>query len=719
MAKKNVDHGLKMSGRIMLLVMMFVFILFFIATGVRFATIAHTGSVDGHDLLLVAINHQLGTGQIASRRGSILDRGGNVIVSQHPSYTMFANFHPDWGTTVDDVNLTASGLAQFIDMDISEILTILSTREIVDAQGQTSPIWQARFGNAGLRLNFGTKNRIQSLNLPGIYFLDDLTRFYQHGAFASHTIGYTIFGEQGEIIGVMGIEGFFNEELTGIDGSFQQQHDRFGIMQPGGVRHYITRPEDGFEIRLTLCEQIQIFLETALDEVANEVNVNNMTAVVMDAKTGEILATGSRPTFDPNQRDPEIYSNALIYPIEPGSTMKIFTYAAAINEGRYDGHRTFYSGERFVYDVRIPDHWAIPSAVRTFNEGFYVSTNTSIVDLLNESISLARFTEYLSAFGFGETTGLPLQNEHAGILRTSSPVDIFMSGFGQAIAVTPVQMLQAMTAMMGDGEMVRPQLIAEIYDPNTNTVIYEFEREIVGTPITAETARQMRELMRGVVESEVGTGRINYVLNVPSGGKTGTAQVPAPFGGYLQNVHIYSYIGFAPLDDPEIIMFVAIEKETIPPASGHPFVGRIYQFVMNNTLSYLGLTHEVAVDFEGIATQFERTTTPRIFNLPREAAVAQIEAAGLIPVVIGDRQEVFSQFPVAESSIVVGERVFIKTDVEDTLPDFTGWTRAQITQYANLLGLDITINGHGHGYRQTMRAGRIVRVGDALTVTLE
>ena len=717
MDHKNSNRGLKPTGRVMMLIMLTLFLILFAITGVSFAMIAHTGIVHDQDLLAMALEYQLGTRIVQSRRGTFLDRDGGVIATQHPSHTMYANFYPSWGSVVEDVDYTAQRLAEVIEMDLDEITWILS-------QENTR---QARFGDAGQRLSFTQKSIIEELELPGIYFVDDLTRFYPKGEFASHTIGYTIFGEDiigrpSQLEGAMGLERFYDDILTGTNGKFQFPQDQFGFRQPGEERRYITYPLDGHDITLTIDSTIQVFLETAMDDITEQADPDSIVAVVMNARTGEILAAGSRPTFNPNTRNPESYQNAIIYPFEPGSTLKVITYAAAINEGDYRGDQTFLSGGRTLSgNTSVQDHPLIPRMEMTFDEGFFRSTNTSVIDLLRGPLTHAQFVDYLAVFGFGEITGFPSHDEHAGSLPDIdiSVVHGYTAGFGQGIDITPLQLIQATTAFLNGGEMIRPQLIAEIYDPNTNTITQQFEREVVGTPITAETAQQMRELMIGVVENPVGTGHVNYRLNVPSGGKTGTAQIPGPEGGYLEGAHIYSYIGFAPAEDPEIIMFVAIENPTTDRTSGHPYAGQIYRFVMDNTLSYLGLTQPQTTE-EGVPLpEIERVEAPRLLNLSTADAIASVEALGLIPVVIGNRDVVFEQSPTSGTMVVVGERVFIKTDIEDNLPNFTGWTRAQIHQYGRLLGLDIAINGHGLGARQTIRAGRLVRQGDSLSVTLE
>ena len=712
MGQKRLNRGLRPIGRVMMLIILTLFLILFVITGVSFGMIAHTGMVGEQDLLEHARNTQLEEGTVQSRRGTVTDNNGNIISTQHPSYLLYANMHPDWGSVVEDIEYTANRLSEVIDLTPERIVELLSQE-----------LWNIEFGFAGQHLSFIEYNKILEMELPGIRFRDRLTRFYPQGVFASHTIGYTKFGEDGELIGAMGLEEYFNDILTGRDGHFVFQRDLFNFRQPGTERIYNIEPLDGYDIRLTIQSTIQEFLESAMNEVVEQAEPENIVAVVMNARTGAILAAGSRPTFDPNTRNPESYANAIMDPFEPGSTLKIFTYAAAINEGNYDGDQVFMSGRRQVHDIVVTDfvqHWG----EMTFDEAFYRSSNTAIVDMFREWLSFSRWVDYLDSFGFGRATGLQLPREHPGVIPTIgiSPVDLYVTGFGQGpIMTTPVQILQATTSILNDGEMVRPQLVEEIYDSNTNTVIQQFEREVVGNPITAETARQMRELMVGVVESDIGTGNINYVLEVPSGGKTGTAQVPNPeTGRYFDDVHIYNYVGFAPADDPEIVMFVAVKNPTITEfTSGHPYAGQIYRFVMNNTLSYLGLVGTQVMVEDTVLPQFERTETPNVLNLSTEDAVAKALESGLTPIVIGDRANVFRQSPIPNSSIIVGDKIFIQTDVEDTLPNFRGWNRTQINQYIMLLELNVTINGQGLGARQTVRAGRNVGKGDSLSVTLE
>ena len=717
MHNKSANRGLRNTGRYMVVICLGIFSCLMLIIAFAFVRMAHTGFSGDHDLLSIALQTQLRINDVTARRGRIIDANGELLASQHPSYTMYANFNPNWGTVVEDKIHTARMLSEVINSDFDTILVNLSTGA-----------YQPRFGNAGLRLSFMERRKIEELELPGIYFDQELTRFYPQGVFASHTIGYTKFGaentaQHGRLIGAMGLEAYFNDILTGRNGRYQFRSDGRGFVQPDHERIYIVEPLDGYDIRLPIQSRIQFFLEEAMDRVVEKAAPESIVAVVMNPTTGEILAAGSRPTFDPNHRNPEFYANAIYYPFDPGSTFKIFTYAAAINEGNYVGSQLFRTGSRLIPGGPIFDHSGINrNTYLTFDDGFFRSSNTSVIDLLRDSIGYERFMDYLDDFGFGKITDFPSIEEHSGTLPNFGPnislAYLYTATYGQGITVTPLQMLQATSAMLNNGEMVRPQIIADIYNPNTNEYTHQFKREVVGNPITPETARQMRTLMEGVVHNEFGTAHVNYMLNVRSGGKTGTSQIPGGPYGFLVGQHIYSYIGFAPADAPELIMFVSVRNPTISYANGHVYSGYIYRSVMNNTLSYLGLTHNNNVNND-VFLHFETIPTPRLFNLTIDDAVEMAKSLDLIPVVIGTGPSVFNQAPVHNSSIIIGDKIFLQTDIEDFIPDFRGWSRAQINQYQQLLGIEIEIIGHGVGVSQSLRPGRIIRAGDSISVTLQ
>ena len=710
---KRKSQGINRTGRTTLLIITIVFFILFAATAGSFAAIAISGTSRGVNLYELALQHYLDTGRIQGRRGTISDRNGNPIATQMPSYTLFANLNPNHGSIVEDIEYTAERLSEVIDLNAEQIAAFLSPEEGVS---------QVEFGPAGRRLLFTEREQINALELPGLNFREEPIRFYPNGVFASHSIGYAVTTPEG-IVGHMGIEADFNQKLSGTDGVYHFLRDRYGFIQPNQQRMYIQEPLDGFDVTLTIDSGIQIFLESAIEDVLSDANINNVVAVVMDVRTGAILAAASRPTFDPNVREIEDFQNAIMTSFEPGSTFKTFTYAAAIEEGRYVGNQTFRSGRRNVYGITINDFDPDPRTL-TFDQGFYISANSATIDILRYWVDHVTWMGYLEAFGFGSTTDFQLSGEGAGLLpSTDSPVNLYMSSFGQGISVTPLQLLQATSAITNDGAMVRPHIVSEIYDPNTREIIYQAEPVVTGNPISPETARQMRDLMAGVVEDqEIGTGRRHYVLeDVRSGGKTGTAQVAdVDGGGYLPGVYVYNYIGFAPLEDPEIMMFIAIEMEGGRYQTGHPYAGEIYRFVMNNSLRYLGLIPGSQAEPNATLPQFERVAVPNLANLSIADALAYIEAAGLTPVVIGNGERVFRQSPFPESYALVDGKVFIQTEMEDRLPDFTGWNRSEVNQYEFLMEISIEFQGDGGiAVDQSIAPGERVRPGATLVITLE
>ena len=470
----------------------------------------------------------------------------------------------------------------------------------------------------------------------------------------------------------------------------------------------------GYDFYLTLDSTIQTFLEEAMNKVWEQANPESLVAVVANPKTGEIVAMGSRSSFDPNIRDIENYNNPVVSePFEPGSTMKIYTYAAAINEGKYSGSQFYESGSRLVNGSTIRDYNTTWGTI-TYDEGFYRSSNTAIIDMLTNWISPDKYIEYLEAFGFGSQVGLPLPSESAGTLPTDWDLTQKMTaGFGQGILTTPIQHIQAISAILNGGQIIKPQLISQVYDSNTEEMIYEFKAELGETPITAQTAEQVKQLMVGVTSNKTGSGRLAYSLNgFTSGGKTGTAQIADGANGYLANEYLYSYIGFAPAEDPELVMYVAMKR---PETGGHDQLGQIYRFVMQNSLVYLGAEKTPVVD---IADVYQNTEVPQIINESVEEAVLKIEEAGLTPIIIGDGTQIFAQSPKAMSSVSLGSKVFIQTSKTYALPNFTGWTKDEVVQFAMLTGLQVEYMGEGYVLEQSIQQGQLLTNPIGITLTL-
>lgn len=706
---KRKKQQLNNLGRWTLVITTAFFGVLFLYVAGCFVKIAVTGQTRGTDLYEFALEKYLVEEVVTGRRGTLYDRDGNALAEQLTSYTLYANLYEEYGDVVEDIDETAEKLSTVIDLSKEEIVEILSK----DA-------YQVEFGTAGRQLTYLEKEKIDQLGLSGIGFRQNTKRFYPNGIFASHTLGYTKLNEETNVLkGEMGLELYLDEYLAGKDGVIQYIKDKKGYLQPNKKEYVIQQVKHGYDFYLTLDSTIQTFLEEAMNKVWEQANPESLVAVVANPKTGEILAMGSRSSFDPNIRDIENYNNPVVSePFEPGSTMKIYTYAAAINEGKYSGSQFYESGSRLVNGSTIRDYntrdYNTTWGTITYDEGFYRSSNTAIIDMLTNWISPDKYIEYLEAFGFGSQVGLPLPSESAGTLPTDWDLTQKMTaGFGQGILTTPIQHIQAISAILNGGQIIKPQLISQVYDSNTEEMIYEFKAELGETPITAQTAEQVKQLMVGVTSNKTGSGRLAYSLNgFTSGGKTGTAQIADGANGYLANEYLYSYIGFAPAEDPELVMYVAMKR---PETGEHDQLGQIYRFVMQNSLVYLGAEKTPVVD---IADVYQNTEVPQIINESIEEAVLKIEEAGLTPIIIGDGTQIFAQSPKAMSSVSVGSKVFIQTSKTYALPNFTGWTKDEVVQFAMLTGLQVEYMGEGYVLEQSIQQGQLLTNPIGITLTL-
>lgn len=688
----------------MVVVVTMSFLAFFLFIGYHFVAMAVTGEKKGQDLYQYALNVYLVEEQVQGKRGTIYDRDGVALAEQLTSYTLYANLYDGYGEVVEDIKDTAQKLSTVIDLTANEIEEILSK----DRK-------QVEFGNAGRQLTYLEKEKIQQLELKGIKFIENIKRFYPHAVFASHTLGYTKWDESQRILqGEMGIELYFDKYLQGSNGRIQYLKDKKGYVQPNKEEFVLEEASDGLDMYLTIDSTIQTLLEEAMDTVWEDANPKSLVAIVANPRTGEIMAMGSRSSFDPNIRDIENYNNPIVSdPFEPGSTMKIYTYSAVINEGKYNGSQYFQSGSRLVNGATIRDYNQSWGTI-TYNQGFYRSSNTAIIDMLTNSITPDENIEYLKKFGFGSPVGLPLPSENSGTLPTDWDVTQKMTaGFGQGILTTPIQHIQAITAILNDGNLIKPQLIKKVYDPNKEEMVYEVETEVIGNPITAQTAQHVKDLMIGVISAEDGSGKNAYSLSsYSSGGKTGTAQIAEGGKGYLANEYLYSYIGFAPADDPELVMYVAIDR---PTKGGHDQLGTIYRYVMQNGLTYLGAENVPTTD---IADMYQKVEVGQYVNESVEDSVNKINELGLQVVEIGTGSQVFAQSPQAGYEVLAGSKVFIQSGEVYSLPDFTGWTKDELVQFATLTSLDITYHGEGFVTDQSISPGAEMKSKAALSVTL-
>lgn len=374
------------------------FALFFFVILGRMAYIQITGKADGEVLATKATEQHEKKRTIEASRGSILDRNGKVIAEDTATYKLIAVLDEKMTTDkkhpqhVQNKEKTAEELSKVIDLDKAEILDILNKKGAK----------QVEFGSAGRDITYSQKQKIEKLKLPGISFLRDTKRYYPNGIFASNLIGYAEVDQKtNEITGAMGLEKVLDQYLKERDGYVTYESDKSGWELPNS-KNKITAPKNGDNVYLTIDQKIQTFLEDSMTKVAEKYKPKKVMAAVVDPKTGKVLAMGQRPSFDPNTRDVTNYYNDLIsYAYEPGSTMKIFTLAAAIQENVYNGNEKYKSGTYKVGGEPVKDHNdGVGWGPTTYHDGVVRSSNVAFAKLVNEKLGYSRFNEYLHKFNF-------------------------------------------------------------------------------------------------------------------------------------------------------------------------------------------------------------------------------------------------------------------------------------------------------------------------------
>lgn len=684
----------------------------------RFVFIQYTGTAEGQ-VLSARAEHKYSREQVLqASRGKIVDRNGEIIAQDTLSYKMIAVISPNASNNsgiqrhVSDPANTAKVLAKYIDMTEQEITSLLE-------KSIKSEKYQVEFGKAGRDISNKVMEEIKSNKLPGIIFIEDLKRLYPNGQFASHLIGFALKEEKedgtAEPVGKMGLEYIYDEELTGTPGKVEFKSDTKGFLLPNAEK-MVTEAKNGLDIYLTLDKTIQNFLEEAMNKAQEKYNPERITAVVADPKTGEILAMSQRPSFEPNTREglsTNWLNEVTEQTIEPGSTFKIFTLAAAIEEGVWAPNATYKSGSYKIFDRTIRDHNVVGWGNITYLEGFQRSSNVSMAYLLNQ-IGEETFNEYIKLFGFGQKTGIDLPNEATGIIANAGPVERITTTYGQGTTVTPIQMVQGMTAIANEGKMMQPFIIDKIVNPNTNDVVENHKVAEKKSPISAETAQQVKEILASTVTSEKGTAQKFKLNGYTSAGKTGTAQISKPGGGYYwgRNDFLYSFLGMAPVEDPQLIVYVMVHRPNLEVTeTGSDTTSEIFNAVTERSLKYLNIEPE---NLE-IAKTIEM---PNIVGEDLMASQSKLEAQGLKTVVIGQSDNIEEQYPAAKTSAISNSIVFLKGQGDIQLPDFKGWSKRNIMIYKSLSKLPIEIVGEGFVTEQSLTGGSIVTADTPIVVKL-
>lgn len=667
-------------------------------------------NVDGTDLTAFANSRNTVSETLPAKRGTIYDYYGEVLAQNVNSYTVIAYLSSTRTTNennpkhVVDKDKTAEELAPLINMTKEQILNLLN-----------KDLYQVELGPGGRGITELTKKEIEKLNLPGIDFVASTKRYYKMGNFASYIIGYARPNDNEEITGEMGIEKYYNDKLKGKDGKKTYQQDAYGYQLPDNSKHpvLIEEAEDGNDIYLTIDNNIQLIAENAVYSLAEKHDLKWVTFSVMEAKTGAIVASASTPNFNLNTLDNiESYLNPLTsYTYEPGSTMKIFSFMAAIENGIYNGEDTYDSGTIKLSDgTVIKDFNNVGWGRITYNKGFAYSSNVAAT-LLAQKLGTKKLKTFYENLGFGKNTGIELPGELPGKINFNYESELANASFGQGVTTTPIQNLQALSSIANNGTVLKPYIVSKIVNSKGST-IYEGKRTELNTVASTDTINQVKNLMYNVVYDGLASSKNYAADNVTVIGKTGTAQIASPNGGYLTGNYDYikSFAGLFPYENPEYVIYISVKQ----------LVGETKDIadMVSNSIEEIAKYKNLVETKSDI----DETKIIKLSNyISKETILTTdlLEKKGLKVVVLGDGKHIINQYPLKNKSVTYGTKVFLLTDGTNfTMPDVIGWSSNDIKTFCKLIGLNYNINGYGNVSEVSIKPGENINFENTLEIAL-
>ena len=718
-----------------------------ITFNVLFTTLTGIHLRSGINVLEAKSNFQQTTTTIVAKRGLIKDREGQTIAQNQETYKIVAVLSEDRigdYAYVKDKEFTAKALAPILGMSEESILNYLK----VDA-------YQTYLGSKGSNLTIDQKKQIESIiytpdiakpektikGLPGIEFEKTVTRVYTPGKFSSTLLGFASYNsEQGRVVGQVGIEAYWDNELTGTNGKAISKKDGLGYTIPGTYQ-IVETATNGNDIYLTIDKDVQEALEVALEKTVSEIGAKNTWAIVMEVETGKILGYGGFPTYDLNSREEVLYFDMpSMFTFEPGSVMKPFPYAIAMEEGVYKGDALVETGkfcvaynEDYTEIHRKSGDCSVSGNINdanrtgwgkiTIDDGLLRSSNTVIATILTEYLKTGVFWEYVDKLGFFKQTGVEglSQSEERGLKNNTYALDKLSFGFGQGSSVTALQLMQAYTAILNDGYEIKPYYIDKIVDASNN-IVYEGKTTYVHTdesnnPVrvfSSETCQQVMNLMKGVLQSEIGTGQGYNIEGFDMIAKTGTGEI-AVGGSYEDSLYTSSIMAAAPADDPKIMVYYAFQS---------PYVGTFdksyFKSLFTAAYEAVGIKQTVTTDKDTNYENWQEYEMPALKNHTVDYAINKLKDLAVHKIYIGDGNMVIDQYPSSKDLISTNQNIFIKTNSTNiTLPNMINWSYKDVMIYKEMSGLNIICNGSGVVKSQSVSANTLVTNETEIIVTLE
>ena len=734
--RKSPLENRRRVGKSLSLLAVFLFAVFL----VNFAVIIGTGKKFGVDLVKEASKVHQTTLTVPAKRGTIYDRNGTPIAEDATSYNVYAVIDKDYKSANGDVlyveesqyNKVAEIFHKYLDMEETYVKDQLSQPNLK----------QVSFGAKGNGITYANmmsiKQDLETAKVEGVNFTTSPNRSYPNGKFASSFIGLAQLHENEDgtksLIGTSGVESSLNSLLAGTDGIITYEKDRLGNIVPG-TEQVTQQTVNGKDVYTTLSSPLQSFMESQMDALQEKVKGKYMNATLVSAKTGEILATTQRPTFDANTKegltDDFVWRNILYQSnYEPGSTMKVMTLAAAIDNKTFSGGEYFNSSELKVADATIRD-WDVngglsSGSIMTYSQGFAHSSNVGMT-LLQQKMGDATWLEYLNRFKFGVPTRFGMPDEYAGQLPADNVVNIAMSAFGQGISVTQTQMLRAFTAIANDGVMLEPKFISALYDPNDQTV-RKSKKEIVGNPVSKEAASLTRENMILVGTDPVYGTMYNQltgkpIVTVPGqtvSVKSGTAQIAdEEKGGYLKGVtnYIYSVVSMNPSENPDFILYVTVQQPE------HFTSVQLGEF--SNPILERASAMKETLNLQSTAKNLDQVTTTTSYAMPSikdssPGDLAEELRRNLVqPIVIGSGTKIKESSVAEGTNLDANQQILLLSDKVEEMPDLYGWSKKNVETFAKWLNLEVEFEGTGEIVKkQNVRSNTALKDLQKIKITL-
>ncbi len=634
-----------------------------------------------------------------STRGEIFDRHGNLLAGSRTVETVAA-IPPH----IDDPHMTARALAPILD----------TGEERLHEQITQVNRWLVYLKR---KVDESVADEVRLLNLPGITFTYEDKRYYPNETLLSQLVGFVGLDQ-----GWGGLEVYYEEALRGSDGTIVVPTDARGREVPG-VRRFVPSQE-GKDLVLTIDETIQFIVERELSRALMEYDASRVMALAVNPNTGEILAASSKPDFDPNRYSDYDSSCWRLYPVtdtfEPGSTFKLVTLCAAVEEGLYREEESFHcSGSVKVANRNIRCWTSDKGGHGTidFMGAVKYSCNPAFI-ALGERLGAQRLFEYIRAFGFGNQTGVDYPGEGSGIvfnLDQVGPVELATTSFGQGISTTPLQQAMAVSAMANGGYLMSPYLVKEIRGED-GTVVEKREPEVIRQVISSDTSETVKRSMEEVVKS--GSGVNASIDGYRIAGKTGTAQKVGPGGNYIRGEYILSFVGFAPLEDPQVVLYVAVDGARRGPQWGSQVSAPLFRNIMVDVLSYLEIPPSHLLEEEP-----KTISVPELEGLSVDEASVRLDAEGLLLKPVGEEGAIRAQFPGAGSEvplrsgiIVYLEGIWGSAEGEVVLPDLTGMTIKEVAEVLSYLGLKMEAEGSGMAVEQDPTPREVLEKNSTVSV---